>query len=311
MSLYQSLYYMSLVGGLAGVSAWALTTLLAAVLRFPAAAPDLIPAMLLGGLLGALTVAFSDHLSGNRWRWRWTLSGAGLGLAGGALAGLLQIPIRDSLLAHYPVVVRVLSWTLAAGFIGLAMGVRGQNRARIGHPVMGGVAGGVVSGLLFTVAGSSYPDVTNALCFALTGVAITSSLTWAPIVMGEAVLSLVRSADPRAQSKRGKQWPPLQEGDSYTIGSQSSSSSQTRYRREVDVYIPDAAVAGRHATVFAREGRFFLARHDDTRSAAALGRYPLKVRGRNVSSAQQLQHADEILIGRTTLRFLIRTKEGR
>jgi hypothetical protein len=300
------------VGGLAGFLAWALSALLASMLRFPAVAPDLTPAILLGGLMGALTVAFSDHWSGIRIRTLWVLSGAGLGVLGGIVAAALQIPIRDSLLAHYPVVVRVLTWTLVAAFIGLAMGLREQNRARIGHPVMGGVLGGVVSGLLFTLAGSSYPDITNALCFTLTGVAITCGLTLAPMVIGEGVLAFVRSADPRAQSKLGrsrKVWPPLQDGDSYVIGSQSSSTSQTRYQREVGVYIPDAAIAGRHATVFAKEGRFFISRHEDTRAAAAIARYPLKVRNRNVLGAQQLQHLDEILVGRTTLRFQVRTKD--
>jgi hypothetical protein len=315
MSLYQSLYYMSLVGGLAGISAWALTTLLAYLVRFPAFAPDLIPAVLLGGFIGGLTVGFTDHWSGNRILPRWVLSGIGLGCLAGLFAALLQIPIRDSVLGRHPFLVNILTWMLVASFIGFALGLRraGVNRARVGHPVVGGALGGLVSGTLFSVAGSAFPDVTNALCFVLSGVGISCGLTLAPILLREAVLQFVRSGDARAQSKFGrshKQWE-LQEGDSYMIGSQSSSGSQTHYRREVEIYIPDAAIASRHATLFAKEGRYFIARHEDNRAAAAIARHPLKVRGRNVSSAQQLQHLDDILIGRTSLRFQVRSKESR
>jgi pSer/pThr/pTyr-binding forkhead associated (FHA) protein len=130
--------------------------------------------------------------------------------------------------------------------------------------------------------------------------------------MREAVVQFVRSGDPRAQSKFGrtrKQWP-IQQGDSYVIGSQSSSVRQTHLGPEVEIYIPDAAIASRHATMFAKEGRYFIARHQDSRAAAAMARYPLKVKGRNVSSAQQLQHMDDILIGRTSLRFQLVSKES-
>jgi hypothetical protein len=315
MSLYQSLYYMSLVGALAGLATWALTTLLASFIRFPAFSPDLIPAVLLGGFMGGLTVTFADHWSGNRILPRWVFSGIGLGSLAGLLGAVILIPVRNSLLGPYPAIVRILTWVLIASFIGFGLGLRqaGVNRARIGHPVTGGLLGGLLSGLLFTVAGASYPDVTNALCYTLTGVGISSGLTLAPILLREAVIQFVRSGDPRVQSKLGrsrKQWE-LQEGDSVVLGSQSPSGSQMSPRREVEVFIPDAAIAPRHATVFAKEGRYFLARHEDTRAAAAVARYPLKVHGRNVSSAHQLQHLDDILIGRTSLRFQLRSKESR
>jgi hypothetical protein len=314
MSLYQSIYYMSLVGGLAGLSTWALTTLLASLFRFPAFAPDLIPAVLLGSFMGGLTVGFSDHWSGNRVLPRWVLAGVGIGCLAGLLGSVLQIPIRNSLSRYYPMLVRVLTWMLVASFIGFGLGLRraGLNRARIGHPVLGGLLGGLVSGLLFATAGGSYPDITNALCFTLSGVGISCGLTLAPILLREAVVQFVRSGDSRAQSKFGrshKQWA-LQQGDSYVIGSQSPALSQTHYRPEVEIYIPDAAIASRHAMLFAKEGRYFIARHQDSRAAAAIARYPLKVRGRTVSSAQQLQHLDDILIGRTSLRFQVLSKES-
>src|ERR1017187_7359959 len=59
MSLYQSLFFMSLVGGMAGLAAWALTTLLAGLVQFPAISPDLIPAVLLGSFMGGLTVGLA------------------------------------------------------------------------------------------------------------------------------------------------------------------------------------------------------------------------------------------------------------
>src|ERR1017187_5730290 len=118
MSLYQSLFYMSLVGGMAGLAAWALTTLLAGLVQFPAISPALIPAVLLGSFMGGLTVGFSDHWAGNRVLPRWVLAGVGIGCLAGLLGSALQIPIRNALFVHYPIVVRVLTWILIASFIG-------------------------------------------------------------------------------------------------------------------------------------------------------------------------------------------------
>lgn len=311
MSLYQSWYFMSLVGALGGLCAWAITSLLQYLLTFPSLVPDLVPGLLLGGFLGGLTVGFDDHWSGKRVQAGAVCAGLGMGALAGAVAAFLAIPIRNGLLRQYPMVFRVLTWTMAGGFIGLGLGIRraGADGARIGNPVAGGLLGGVASGLLFTLAGGSYPDVSNALCFTLSGVGVSSGLTLTPVVAREAVLLFVRSGDARAQSKLGrsrKQWP-LQEGRNYVIGSGGGPAGP----REVSLSIPDAAIAARHAVIYAKEGRYFIARHEENRTPAAVARYPLKVGSKTITASRRLEHLDDVTVGRTALKFQVRTKEAR
>jgi pSer/pThr/pTyr-binding forkhead associated (FHA) protein len=85
--------------------------------------------------------------------------------------------------------------------------------------------------------------------------------------------------------------------------------STTRYRPEVEIFIPDAAIAARHATLFARERRFYVARHPDVGGEAGMARYVLRVRGRTVTTTQELRDSDDILVGRTALKFV--TKKQR
>ena len=67
MSLYQTLYYMALVGGMAGLFSWALTAVISSALPGVSGwISDVLAAGLLGLLTGALTVAFSDRWSAER-----------------------------------------------------------------------------------------------------------------------------------------------------------------------------------------------------------------------------------------------------
>ena len=96
----------------------------------------------------------------------------------------------------------------------------------------------------------------------------------------------------------------MQDGDSYLIGNQTQVSSQTRYRPEVDIFIPDASIAPRHARLYGKEGRFYLAQHTDVAAEAGLARYVLRVGGKTVTGFRELHDSDDILIGRTALSFV-------
>jgi hypothetical protein len=311
MSLYQSLYFMSLVGGMAGLFSWASTKLISLMVSFPYR-EDFLAALFLGGFIGGLTVAFSDHWSGNRVLARWVFSGIGLGLLAGLLGALVYIPIRISLIEHYPLVCRVLFGMLIGSFIGLGLGLRwaNVNRTRVAHAFTGGLIGGGLGGLIWATMGHLVPEVAEPLEFVLTGVGICCGVTLAPILLRQGVLQFVSSGDGRAQSKFGrnrKQWE-VQEGDRYVIGSQSPSFSQTSYRPEIEIFIPDVGIAPRHAILFARDGKYYLERHRDTRSAAGMARYILRVRGKTVPSSQELQDSDDLVVGRTALRFMTRRR---
>lgn len=309
MGLYQTLYFMSLVGGVAGLFSWAATGLIAAALTNQTEiwTSDLIAATILGGSIGGLTVAFSDRWSGNRIVPRWIISGVLLGLAAGAIAGTVQIPITKHLAAQAPMLNRLIVWMLVGSFIGFALGLRWVhlNRARVAHAYIGGLAGGALGGMIFAGLGSRVPDLSQAVGFVFVGVGICFGVTLAPILLRDGVLQFISSGDARAQMKFGrskKEWE-LHQGDSYVIGSRNQSTNQTRYRPEVEIFVPDATIAAHHAVLFGKEGKFYLARHPDAGGQAGLARYVVRVRGKTVTSSFELRDTDDILIGRTALKF--------
>jgi hypothetical protein len=314
MSLDQSLYFMSLVGGMAGLFSWALSTLATSLIGIQQTPwwSDLFSAIILGGFIGGFTVGFSDRWSGNRVLGRWIVSGALIGMSAGLIAGLIQIPITKRLAENYPVLARLITWTIAGSLIGFGLGLRwiSVNRLRAAHALVGGLIGGAAGGAIFASLGSSIPDLSLALGFVFTGVGISFGITFAPILLRDGLIQFISSSDPRAQSKYGrsrKQWE-VQDGDSYVIGSQTQGSSQTRYRPEIEIFIPDAAIAPRHARLYGKEGRFYLARHTDAAGQAGLARYALRVGGKTVSGFQELHDSDDILIGRTALSFVAKRK---
>jgi len=315
MSLYQTLYYMSLVGGMAGLFSWGITTLVAALIpsQKEVWASDLIAAAILGGFIGGLTVGFSDRWSGNRAMPRWIISGTFIGIFAGVIAGLVQIPINQHVAAQAPLINRMIAWMLAGSFIGLGLGLRWVhvNRLRVVHAYAGGLIGGALGGAIFVGLGSSIPDLSQALGFVFIGVGICFGVTLAPILLRDGLLQFVSSGDARAQSKFGrtrKEWE-LQQGDSYVIGSQSQDFSKTRYRPDIEVFIPDTSIAAHHAILFGKEGRFYLARHQETVGNAALARFVTRIRGKSIIAAQELHDGDDIQVGRTALRFVTRKKE--
>ncbi len=312
MSLYQTLYFMSLVGGMSGLFSWGIVRLLEAALTSQAGTwvSDVIATTVLGALIGGLTVAFSDRYSGNRVMPRWIVSGTLIGLFAGAIAGFADIPITNRLSATSPLAARLISWMLAGSLIGLGLGLRWihVNRMRAAHAYVGGLFGGLLGGSIFAVIGSRVPDLSQAIGFIVVGIGICFGVTFAPILLRDGLLQFISSGDPRAQMKFGhskKEWE-LQQGDTYTIGSRSQDSGLTKYRPDIEIFIPDAAIASCHAILFGKDGRFYVARHPEAGGQAGLARYVLRVRGRTVTSSQELFNADDVLIGRTALKFVTR-----
>jgi hypothetical protein len=313
MSLYRTLYFMSLVGGMAGLFSWALLAVVSAVVHQQAPwVSNLIASTMLGAFCGGLTVGFTDRWSGNQARPIWIVSGTAVGLLAGCVAGLLQKPVTEKLSEQAYVLSSVIIWMLAGSLIGLGLGLRWVtvNRARSAHAFTGGLFGGGFGGLLLAWMGPHGADLFPALAYMLTGVGICFGITLAPILLREGCLRFVSSGDARAQSKfgrLGKEWE-VQPGDSYIIGSKSRELTRTRYQPEIQVFVPDAAIAPRHAVLFGHEGRFYITRHPDIAGEAGRARYVLRVRGNSVSGKQVLHHSDDILIGRTALEFVARAK---
>lgn len=314
MGLYQSLYYMSLAGGMAGLFAWALAAVIAAALSNQpnVRVSDLLAVTLLGAFIGALGVAFSDRYSGRRISAKWVFFGMLIGIVCGGLAALIQMPITERLGEQAPILTRVIAWLLAGSLIGLGLGLRWitVNRTRAAHGYVGGLVGGALGGLMFAGLTELAPDLAQALGFMVLGAGICFGVTLAPMLMKGGVLLFVSSGDPRAQAKfgRGKKEWEVRQGDMYTVGS-TSTEGAAKAGPGSSIFIPDAAIAARHAVLFGKEGRFYVARHAEAGGQAGLARFVLRVRGKTVTTTQELRDNDDVLVGRTALKFTSRKKE--
>ena len=313
MTINQTLYFMSLAGGAAGLLAWASQALV--VLLVPpgslASVPTIIAAALMGAFIGGFTVACDEKWAGSRVQARWVAMGAAIGLVTGLLSGALHLPLREALPAALPLGT-VLGWMASGGLIGTGLGARWMsvNRARVGHGLIGGMCGGFLGGVMFATLSQWIPDVSQASAFVLTGAGISFGISFAPVLLRDGILRFVNSGDQRAISKlKTKEWP-IQDGDSYVLGSQSADFSKSTYGREIDIYLPDASVAPRHARIYGKDGRFFVTRHPDAMSEAGLRRFVLKAHNRSITSPCELHDQTLVIVGRTTLMFVAK-KAGR
>src|SRR5437867_1225454 len=307
MSLKQTIYFMALVGGFAGLLCWSVVVWISWM-------PDLISATILGMLIGGLTVVFSDRWSGEQIVPRWVLSGIAIGFVAGILSGLVQLWIGSGVIEQKRLAV-IMSWTVTGTLIGFGTGLRwaGINKLRVLHALGGGMFGGLLGGLVFASwtlmpASSQTPwmaDLVRAMGLMMTGIGITCGVTLAPVLLRDGVLRFISSGDGRAQNKYGPnsmEWA-LHDGDSYLAGSLGADATVTLYGHEVQIYIPDAMVNARHAIIRGRKGHFLIEQHPENRGPQGQPLYPLQLRGEDVIMPQQLRHGDDLVMGQTLIRY--------
>jgi MFS family permease len=304
---------MCLLGGTAGLLSWALSATIAAM--WPPTAliwiSDVVASTIFGLLVGILVAIFGGRWQGERSTAAWAITVGLVAAAAGFAAGLLQIPIAQNLAAATPFAARVVAWLVTGSLVGLAVGLpwAGANRLRAPYALTGGLLGGTLGGLLFAGLGSRVPDLVQASSFMLMGSAVCLGIALAPVVIRYGALLFVSSGDARAQNKLGRpkrEWE-LKQGHSYVLGNEGEHSPRGLGVRSNEIFIPDAAMAPQHAVVFGRKGRFYIARHPQAGDQAGLARYVLRVRGQTVLRRTELRDADDILLGRTALRFVSRT----
>ncbi len=320
MNLKQTVYFMALVGAIAGLACWTVQVWLSEALPggqdrnwiFVA-----LSAALMGAFIGGMTVGFADHWTAERVVPSWVLMGVLLGAVAGLMTGIIYIPLERGLIrsatpsSSAAVIGRAMPWLIAGGLIGLVTGLRwvGANPLRAMHALLGGVFGGTLGGMVVTFLPSQ--EFLQALAYMLTGTGITLGVTLAPVLLSDGVLQFVSSGDPRAQNKYGsprQEWL-VQEGDRLVVGSQSASASMTMYAGDVQVYIPDALVGPRHAILFAKKKRFFVQLHPDNAGPQGQPLEPLQVGDANITGTRELRNGDELIIGQTLLRFMTRRKQ--
>jgi hypothetical protein len=319
MTLKQTVYFMTLVGALAGLCCWAIQSWIADLGLYAANAQaihNIVVAVVMGALVGGLTVGFADRWTSDRVVVRWVVAGALLGAGAGAIAGLLYLPILSSVIQSDPERLgvwlgRPLTWLLAGGLIGLATGLRwfAVNRLRAVHALAGGLIGGALGGLVFTLLGR-VDEILQALSYMITGMGITAGVTLAPVLLRDGVLQFISSADARAQNKYGspqQEWV-VQDGDRFVIGSQGAERNMTAYARTVDIYIPDAMIRRRHAILSASRKAFYLQPHPENIGPHGQPLAACLINNTSVAGTRELHDADEVILGQTLLRFTSKRK---
>lgn len=309
MNLYRNIYFASLAGASAGLIAWSISSLILIGLgvRRGLWIPDATVVCILGVLLAASIFAYMDVTAGKRVRWASLGFGLLFGLGSAICAGLLIELLQQRIQVESPVLFRIAAWALAGSLIGMGIGLRWvrSNRIRLLHTYAGGLAGGLAGGMIFTFLGPHSPELCQVCGLMVTGAGTGFGAALSPALARDGAVQFISSGDARAQSKFGrsaKQWV-LEMGESYVLGNIAAPDSASKFQQGVDIFIPDSHLSPRHAVLFSRDGRYFIARHPDAGGAAGIPKFVLRVRGKTVTTAQELRASDDILVGRTALRF--------
>ncbi|MGI4855275.1 MAG: FHA domain-containing protein [Janthinobacterium lividum] len=309
MSLYRGLFFATVAGMAGGLVA----SLIASLLNVPLAdvgmhtLPDTVTFLIFGMVVSvAMYLHFDKVLLG---RLRGSSVGYGLLFGGAAalVAAGLNFLLAKGVAGTSPTLYRIATWALCFSIVGLGLGARWArtNLARVLHTYAGGLVGGLLGGLVFVLFTPHLPAGVAMCGLMLAGAGTGFGAGIAPVLVKEGLLRFVSSGDARAQNKLGKNktlWD-LDVEESYTLGSAQTAQSGSKFQQGADICIPDSSVAPRHAVVFSKDGRYFIARHPDAGGPDGIAKYVLRVKGKTVVSSQELQPSDDVLIGRTALRF--------
>lgn len=316
MNLYRGLYFSTLVGITGGL----LASLLGLLATLPFAdsglpfLPDTLHLVLFGVCVAVLLLLHFDRVLLGKVRGSAIGWGLLLGGVSGVLASLLAYGLRAGIAVNSPALYRLAVWCLCCSLIGLGVGLRWvqTNRARVLHTYAGGLVGGLLGGVSFVLFAPHVTAGSSIAGLMLAGAGTGFGAGIAPILVREGMLRFISSGDARAQNKLGKTrkvWE-LEGDESYILGSASTpSQGGTRFQQGADIFIPDTSIAPRHAVIFSKDGRHFIARHPDAGGPEGIARFVLRIKGKTVVTSQELHPADDLLVGRTALRFESR-KEG-
>jgi len=298
------LFYVSLVGGIAGLNAWALNSLITVAVG---AVSEIVAAAVLGALIGAGVIAISDHFEGGI-QARWVFAGAAIAGSMGALGALPHFFTAEFLFERqHTVIARTLLWMLVGGSVGLGVGLRSMqiNSLRSFHAALGGLIGGVIGSVIFQIPQAGFPDLLQAVGYVIVGLGIATGIALAPVVAQSAILRFLSCENPGVSAKMRsarREWT-IQEGDALSLGSQDQSAAETRFMRTVDMFVPDPKIAPQHALFWARNQRYYLQAHESIATGAKRSRYTLQAGGHTVSGAHELQDGDEIVAGKSVFVF--------
>jgi hypothetical protein len=315
MTMYRGLYYATIAGMLGGLVA-ALVSLLIGIPLADSShhwIPDATHFVVFGISTAIILFLYFDRMLLGKMRPSSILWGLLFGGLAGVIASFLEVGLRSALTGTSPVLYRIAAWTLCLSVIGIGIGMRWvkTNPARTFHSYAGSLVGGLLGGLIFALFAPHIPAGLSLAGLMIAGAGTGFGTGIAPILVRDGLMRFISSGDARAQNKLGQAntaWD-LEIDESYVLGSVSTTSGGTRFQQGADICIPDASIAPRHAVVFSREGRYYIARHPDAAGSEGIAKYVLRIKGKTVVSSQELHPSDDLLIGRTALRFESR-KQG-
>src|SRR5262249_16422257 len=267
-SFQQTVYFMGLVGGFAGLCCWFLLSLLSLVTTIDGRYLDIFIFASLGGFIGGLSVGFNAQWMGDRVVSRWVMMGILAGSIAGCLGGALSPLIKTAVPEHLPLLTRMVGWLSAGAIIGFSVSLRWfpMNKSRALHGLLGGMFGGMLGGVIYWVlADMAWKGFSQALGFMLTGAGITCGISLAPILLRQAVLEFLNSRDQavlKRYAQSHKQWE-IHAGGRYLIGSLTAARTHTLFGPEVQIFIPDQLVAPRHAILIVRENKYYIEPHPE------------------------------------------------
>jgi hypothetical protein len=278
---HQTVYYMALVGGIAGLACWGIVSWIPDLTTVGGALLDVINMAVLGGFIGGLTVGCHDYWLADRVVGRWILVGLSVGIVAGVIGGLIHSAMsQPPLTGQLPLLSRALSWMIAGWLMGLGVSLRWVmiNKARVLHGLIGGTFGGLLGGIAFWSLKGVSADISQLLGFALTGIGITCGVSLAPILVRQGVLEFVSSGDPsvlESYGRRHQRWE-IDDDGKYVIGSLGASPPHPPLMPDTQIIIPDKLVAPRHAILICSTDRYYIEPHPELRmpqpaAARALG----------------------------------------
>ncbi len=286
MSKALQVYFSAIFGALGGLAGWWLVGAVATQTWGVWTAALFVGAGL-GACLGAL-VAAADGATVKRKPARAIRDGILGGLAGllfGALGMLAAQAVFLALSGGWQ--GRALSWMLLGLLIGAGDLLVSRRPRRAAYAAIGGLAGGLVGGLLYEGLTRLFLATSGPAQVWLSGIGL--------LIVGAAIgalIPLARQVLARAELRvlRGEQAGLVREvTDSASIG---------RYDGN-DLYLPDSGVAWRHAVVRRAGDGFELAVLPDIDGSASVG-------GRTLGpgAAHPLRNGDRISIGGAELEFV-------
>lgn len=309
MSVYRGLYFATLAGACGGVAAWSAAMLLSVALHATQLfwLPDALQLLCFGLAVGVVVYLQLDRAQLGKVRWSSVGYGLLFGGLGALVAAALAVALQHSVAPSSPILFRLAVWTICFSLISFSLGLRWArtNRPRVLHTYVGGLCGGLLGGLFFVFFAPHLTAGTSLCGLILAGAGTSFGAGIAPVLIKDGMMRFISSGDARAQNKLGKigKFWELDAQESYVVGSATTSQGGGVFQQGADIWLPDSSIAPRHAVLFSKEGRYFIARHPDASGQEGIAKYVLRIKGKTVLSSQELHPSDDLLIGRTALRF--------